>query len=60
MENFKGVQKIWNDAGQNASDYIVEDVKIRLIHYNDLIKAKKAAGRPRDINDIENLENSSD
>jgi hypothetical protein len=47
-------------ADQNALDHVVEGLKIRLIHYNDLITTKKAAGRPRDINDIENLENSSD
>lgn len=47
-------------ANQNASNHIVENITVRLIHYNDLITAKKAAGRARDINDIENLENSSD
>lgn len=47
-------------AFNNASDHIVNDLTIRLINYRDLITAKKAAGRPRDINDIENLENSSD
>jgi hypothetical protein len=31
------------------------DLKIRLIHFDDLIKAKKAAGRARDLNDIEQL-----
>jgi hypothetical protein len=50
----------FDEAYQNASDHIVENLPIRLIHYKDLIAAKKAAGRPRDINDIENLENSLD
>jgi hypothetical protein len=41
-------------------NHIVDELTIRLINYRDLITAKKAAGIPRDINDIENLENSSD
>jgi hypothetical protein len=32
-----------------------EGIFIRLIDYRDLIKAKKASGRAKDINDIENL-----
>ncbi|MCF2519835.1 nucleotidyltransferase [Dyadobacter sp. CY351] len=58
ITNLKGLE--FDYAFQNASDHIVDDLIIRLIHYKDLITAKKAAGRPRDINDIENLENSSD
>ncbi|ACT94887.1 nucleotidyltransferase [Dyadobacter fermentans] len=58
ITKLKGLE--FDKAYQNAADYVVEGLKIRLIHYKDLIKAKKAAGRPRDINDIENLENSSD
>ncbi|MCE7062955.1 nucleotidyltransferase [Dyadobacter sp. CY343] len=58
ITNLKGLD--FETANENASDYLVEDLTIRLINYHDLIKAKKAAGRPRDINDIENLENSSD
>lgn len=33
-----------------------EDLKIRTIHKNDLIQAKKAAGRSKDLNDLENLQ----
>jgi len=58
ITKLKGLE--FDNAYQNAADYVVEGLKIRLIHYKDLITAKKAAGRPRDINDIENLENSSD
>jgi predicted nucleotidyltransferase len=58
ITKLKGLE--FEDAYVNAVDHLVEGLKIRLIHYQDLIKAKKAAGRPRDINDIENLENSSD
>lgn len=32
------------------------DFKIRTIHINNLIAAKKAAGRPKDLNDLEHLE----
>ncbi len=38
-----------------ASDEIVDGLRIRLIHYNHLIRAKEAAGRARDLNDIEQL-----
>jgi hypothetical protein len=33
-----------------------EGVSINYIHFQDLLKAKKAAGRPKDINDLENLD----
>lgn len=32
-----------------------DDLSVKTIHLNDLIKAKKSAGRPRDIDDINNL-----
>ena len=38
-----------------ARDIEVEGLTVRLIHYNDLLTAKRAAGRPRDINDLDNL-----
>jgi hypothetical protein len=58
ITKLKGLE--FEEAYRNAADHLVEGLRIRLIHYKDLITAKKAAGRPRDINDIENLENSSD
>ena len=58
ITKLKGLE--FEDANQNAINHVVDDLEIRLIHYRDLITAKKAAGRPRDLNDIENLENSSD
>jgi len=33
----------------------VDGILVRVINYNNLIKAKKAAGRPKDIDDIEHL-----
>ena len=38
-----------------AQQYNDEGLTINLIHYDDLIKAKKAAGRYKDLNDLENL-----
>lgn len=32
-----------------------EKLKIRVIHKNDLIEAKKNAGRSKDLDDLENL-----
>jgi len=33
----------------------VDGILVRVINYSNLIKAKKAAGRPKDIDDIEHL-----
>lgn len=38
-----------------AQQYNDEGLIINLVHYDDLIKAKKAAGRYKDLNDLENL-----
>jgi predicted nucleotidyltransferase len=49
------------DEAFTASKKIdIDDIQIQLIHYDHLIAAKKAAGRPRDLNDIENLERQHD
>lgn len=42
---------------EQASDVNVDGVQVRLIHYNHLLQAKRAAGRPRDQNDLDNLQN---
>ena len=54
ITNLKGVEfgTAWN--GKEVSEF--DGVKINYINYHDLIAAKKASGRPRDINDIDNLE----
>ncbi|WP_229374930.1 hypothetical protein [Fibrella rubiginis] len=49
----------FEEAYQNAEDHEVEDLLIRLIQFNDLIVAKRAAGRARDMDDIENLTGES-
>ena len=43
------------DAYPQATDAIVEGLTIRLIQYQHLLQAKRAAGRPRDQNDLDNL-----
>ncbi|MDQ2794412.1 MAG: hypothetical protein M3Y12_10465 [Bacteroidota bacterium] len=43
------------DAHAQATDTEVEGLTIRLIQYQHLLQAKRAAGRPRDHNDLENL-----
>lgn len=37
-------------------DTVIEGLPIKIIHLQDLILNKKASGRPKDINDISNLE----
>ena len=54
LTNVKGL--IFGDSFEKYIDYQIDnELSIKLIHYDDLILAKKAAGRPRDLNDIENL-----
>ncbi len=45
----------FNDAFNNSTLVQVENIKVRLIQLNDLINAKKASARPRDIDDIDHL-----
>ena len=35
---------------------IIEDIPVKFLHINQLIKAKKASGRPKDLIDVEELE----
>lgn len=46
----------FEDVFQKAIYFEDDDLKIRTINRNDLIAAKKIAGRAKDINDLENLE----
>lgn len=39
----------------NRKEVIMEDAKVNFIGYNDLIKNKRETGRPRDMDDIDNL-----
>jgi len=40
---------------KNAIDSVFEGIPMKIIHMNDLKKNKSASGRPKDINDLENL-----
>jgi hypothetical protein len=46
----------FEDVFQKAVYFEDDDLKIRTINRNDLIVAKKIAGRAKDINDLENLQ----
>ena len=46
----------FEDVFQKAVYFEDDDLKIRTINRNDLIAAKKIAGRAKDINDLENLQ----
>ena len=50
----KGIAS-FNEAHIIASIEKVDDFEVRVIHLKHLIAAKKAAGRSKDINDLENL-----
>jgi len=45
----------FEDCYNNAVYFEDDGLIIRTIFINDLINAKKASGRPKDINDLENL-----
>ncbi|MEO7524250.1 MAG: nucleotidyltransferase [Ferruginibacter sp.] len=40
---------------ENRKEVIIDDLPVKFIGYKDLLKNKKESGRPRDIDDIENL-----
>ena len=46
---------VFDECFKNRKEVIVEDLKVNFIGYNDLLKNKKESGRPRDLDDIENL-----
>jgi predicted nucleotidyltransferase len=58
ITDLKGLQ--FDEALAASKKIEIDDIEIQLIHYNHLIAAKKAAGRPKDWNDIENLERQHD
>lgn len=53
MTKVKGLD--FNECFENAIFFYEEDLPVRTIHLSNLIEAKKAAGRAKDINDLENL-----
>ena len=46
----------FKEVYKNAIETIVEEIPLKIIRLPDLIKNKKASGRPKDLNDIENLD----
>ena len=47
---------IFENAFQNAQWFEIErELKVRVLHFDDLIKAKKASGRNKDLDDLEHL-----
>lgn len=48
----------FNEAFEDSIIFDDDDVKVRCIQYHHLIASKKAAGRNRDLNDIEQLRKS--
>lgn len=53
MTAVKGLEFI--TTFNNSTIEYVNDTPVRIIHLQNLIEAKKAAGRSKDLNDIENL-----
>ena len=53
LVKLEGVE--FSAAYERAVLFEENGLSVRTIHKNDLILAKKAAGRPKDLNDLENL-----
>ncbi len=53
MTAVKGL--IFHSVFNNSTIEVVDGIPVRVIHLNQLIEAKKAAGRNKDLNDLENL-----
>lgn len=45
----------FEECYKNRKEVIIDDLKVNFIGYKDLLKNKKESGRPRDIDDIDNL-----
>ena len=57
MTSVKGLEKIgFEECFKYAVVAEIEHTMVRYLHYNHLIACKKAAGRPKDLADIEELE----
>jgi len=56
MTKVKGLENIrFEECFLQASVSNILDVPVRFLHYNHLIQSKEAAGRPRDLWDLEEL-----
>lgn len=57
MSEIKGFNKEdFSACYESASVNLIHDIPVRFLNYNNLIQAKKAAGRAKDMHDIEELE----
>ena len=54
MTKVRGLE--FGSAYRKSSLHEFEDLSIRVVQYQDLLRAKRAAGRNKDLNDIEQLE----
>jgi predicted nucleotidyltransferase len=55
MNRIAGVK--FDEAYQRVETKLIESIPMKVIHFNDLIANKRAAARPRDLDDVENLSN---
>jgi predicted nucleotidyltransferase len=56
LVNMKGLEDFtYDECLQGANEFEVEGTIFRVLHYSHLIANKKAAGRPKDLLDIEEL-----
>lgn len=55
LTDLKGLT--FDEAYVQAVDAVWDNVPVRVLELRDLIKAKRAAGRHKDLDDIENLNN---
>lgn len=58
MIDVKGMD--FNECYKNAVFFEEDGLQIRTIHFNNLIAAKKASGRHKDMDDLENLKPKTD
>jgi predicted nucleotidyltransferase len=57
MSNIKGLEnKTFDELFNKAEITLIDTISVRFIDYENLIIAKKAANRPKDLQDIEELE----
>ena len=56
LTDVKGL--VFSECFPHARFQEVDGLRVRVIEYRDLVKAKKASGRPKDLDDLENLDNN--
>jgi len=54
MKSVKGLE--FENTYENSFIAEVDGIKIRVVHKNQLIEAKRASNRPKDKDDLEHLE----